>query len=52
MENNAKVYKKITEKEGKKYVNFYVEVNGVIFAVKPSFKDDYRLMSRVIHKGE
>lgn len=50
MENNAKVYKKIKEKEGHYYVNYYVEVNGVEFAVKPCFDKDKPLMSRVIRK--
>lgn len=51
-ENNARVYKKIKELDGKKYVNFYVEVNGLVFAIKPSFADDYKLMARVVKKED
>lgn len=47
-ENNARVYKKVKEKDGKKYYNFYVNVNGLEFAIKLAFKDDYKLASRLI----
>lgn len=52
MENNAKVYKKVKVVGEKKYYNFYVDINGVEFAIKLAFKDDYKHASRLIRVKE
>lgn len=37
MNNNAKIYKVIKESEGKKYVNYYVDINGFRVCISPKF---------------
>ena len=47
------IYKIIKEKNGKKYVNYYVNVNGFVVAVKPMFlnrKQQQKLFAIVPNK--
>lgn len=54
MENNAKVYKVIVEKDGKKYVNYYIDVNGFNVSISPKFltKEGYRALYFIVPNKE
>lgn len=49
MEKNANVYKKVVEKEGKKYVNFFLDVNGFEVCFKPQFLNKKQYRAFVYH---
>lgn len=54
MENNAKVYKVLVDKDGKKYVNYYLEINGFNVCIQPKFLKDgqYKAFFYLVPKKE
>lgn len=52
--NNAKVYKVIVEKNAKKYVNYYVDINGFSVCIAPKFlnKEQYKTLYYIVPNKE
>lgn len=52
--NNAKVYKLIKEKDGKRYVNYYVDINGFNVCFNPKFltKEGYKALYYIVPNKE